>query len=174
MILADQHIRDMALYQGLISPYLAENQQPASYDVTLGDDPIVRWIVGPGTGEGVQVEQDLPYLLWPGEPVVLGITREYFRIPPNLLGLLSGKSTLARLGISVHETAGFIDPGFEGRIVLELSNNSPVPFLLEAGMKIGQVSFWEVKGDVEKPYGLAGNHYQGQNEVLVANREGLN
>lgn len=155
MNLADTEIHKLA-EKGLVEPYNPDLVQPASLEVTLGGEHVIVW------RGGEQAYRPLPYDLKPGEPVVLATTAETLRVPVTHTGQFAGKSTLGRLGISTHVTAGFIDPGFEGEITLELLNASPVPFRLEPGMKIGQITFQRVEGVVGRPYGTAGNHYQGQ------------
>ncbi len=94
----------------------------------------------------------------------LGSTWEYVKLDATLAARLEGKSSLGRLGILTHSTAGFIDPGFEGHITLELSNVSTLPVKLWPGMKIGQMCFFQLSSPAEHPYGSAGtgSHYQGQ------------
>ena len=94
----------------------------------------------------------------------LGSTWEYVKLDASIAARLEGKSSLGRLGILTHSTAGFIDPGFEGHITLELSNVSTLPVKLWPGMKIGQMCFFQLSSPAEHPYGSAttGSHYQGQ------------
>lgn len=111
------------------------------------------------------VEQDGedPFVLHPGE-FVLGSTFELFTLPDDLAGRLEGKSSLGRLGLLTHSTAGFIDPGFSGHITLELSNVANLPITLWPGMKIGQLCLFRLSSAAEYPYGSAqaGSKYQGQ------------
>lgn len=111
----------------------------------------------------VEVEGDEPFILHPGE-FVLGSTLEHFSIPDDLAGRLEGKSSLGRLGLVTHSTAGFIDPGFSGHITLELSNVANLPITLWPGMKIGQLCLFRLSSPSENPYGSAavGSKYQGQ------------
>jgi dCTP deaminase len=104
-----------------------------------------------------------PFVLHPGE-FVLGSTFEAVRLPDDLAGRLEGKSSLGRLGLLTHSTAGFIDPGFEGHITLELSNVANLPITLWPGMKIGQLCLFRLSSAAENPYGsaAAGSRYQGQ------------
>jgi dCTP deaminase len=104
-----------------------------------------------------------PFVLHPGE-FVLGSTFEAVRLPDDLAGRLEGKSSLGRLGLLTHSTAGFIDPGFEGHITLELSNVANLPITLWPGMKIGQLCLFRLSSSAEHPYGssAAGSRYQGQ------------
>ena len=111
----------------------------------------------------VATEVDTPFILHPGE-FVLGSTLEVVRLPDDLVARLEGKSSLGRLGLLIHSTAGFVDPGFEGHLTLELSNVANLPIAIYAGMKIGQISFYELSTPAESPYGTraAGSKYQGQ------------
>ena len=111
----------------------------------------------------VEVGDDEPFMLHPGE-FVLGSTLERVRRGVDVVARLEGKSSLGRLGLLIHSTAGFIDPGFEGHITLELSNVATLPIAIYPGMKIGQISFYELSTPAENPYGSAGagSKYQGQ------------
>jgi len=111
----------------------------------------------------VETDGDEPFVLHPGE-FVLGSTFESVRLPDDLAGRLEGKSSLGRLGLLTHSTAGFIDPGFTGHITLELSNVANLPITLWAGMKIGQLCLFRLTSSAEHPYGSAqaGSRYQGQ------------
>jgi len=106
---------------------------------------------------------DEPFVLHPGE-FVLGSTFEKVTLPDYLAGRLEGKSSLGRLGLLTHSTAGFIDPGFSGHITLELSNVANLPITLWPGMKIGQLCLFQLTSPAEHPYGStqAGSRYQGQ------------
>jgi dCTP deaminase len=106
---------------------------------------------------------DEPFVLHPGE-FVLGSTYEAVTLPDDLAGRLEGKSSLGRLGLLTHSTAGFIDPGFSGHITLELSNVANLPITLWPGMKIGQLCLFRLTSPAEHPYGSAqaGSRYQGQ------------
>jgi dCTP deaminase len=108
-------------------------------------------------------KDDEPFVLHPGE-FVLGSTFERVSLPDDLAGRLEGKSSLGRLGLLTHSTAGFIDPGFTGHITLELSNVANLPITLWPGMKIGQLCLFRLSSAAEHPYGSAeaGSRYQGQ------------
>lgn len=158
--MCDGHVRDvhgswrMATYEEkrppLIVPFKLEQLQPASYDLML--DHIMDF-------EGLVYQH---HILAPKE-FILGSTKEKVYIPSWLVARIEGKSSLARKGLMVH-TAGFIDPGFEGTLTLEITNHSGVPFNLEAGMKIAQLAFQELDTPALRPYGHPelGSHYQGQ------------
>ena len=113
--------------------------------------------------ELVEVDNGTPFVLHPGE-FVLGSTLERIRLPDDLVARLEGKSSLGRLGLLIHSTAGFIDPGWDGHVTLELSNVANLPITLYVGMKIGQLSFVQLTEPAENPYGAAllGSKYQGQ------------
>jgi dCTP deaminase len=113
--------------------------------------------------ELVDVEPKTRFILHPGE-FVLGSTRERIRLPDDIVSRVEGKSSLGRLGLLIHSTAGFIDPGWDGHITLELSNVNTIPITLYPGMRIGQLSFFALSSPAEHPYGSpeAGSSYQGQ------------
>ena len=111
----------------------------------------------------VEVASDEPFILHPGE-FVLGSTFEFVSLPDDIAARLEGKSSLGRLGLLTHSTAGFVDPGFQGHVTLELSNVATLPIKLWPGMKIGQLCFFQLSSASENPYGSAkyGSRYQGQ------------
>ena len=119
--------------------------------------------------ELVTVEGEEPFILHPGE-FVLGQTLERVSLPDDLVARLEGKSSLGRLGLLIHSTAGFVDAGFEGNLTLELSNVANLPITIYHGMPIGQISFMRMDGPVENPYGAraAGSKYQGQAEPTAS------
>ena len=111
----------------------------------------------------IEVDPDEPFILHPGE-FVLGSTYEQITLPDDIAARLEGKSSLGRLGLLTHSTAGFIDPGFSGHVTLELSNVATLPIKLWPGMKIGQVCYFRLTSPADNPYGSGsyGNRYQGQ------------
>jgi dCTP deaminase len=113
--------------------------------------------------ELVEVDGDQAFILHPGE-FVLGSTLERIKLPDDLVARLEGKSSLGRLGLLIHSTAGFIDPGWDGHVTLELSNVANLPITIYYGMKIGQLSFVQMTEPAETPYGAdkLGSKYQGQ------------
>jgi len=113
--------------------------------------------------ELVEIEPETPFILHPGE-FVLGSTLERIRLPDDLVARLEGKSSLGRLGLLIHSTAGFIDPGWDGHVTLELSNVANLPITIYVGMKIGQLSFMQLTEPSDRPYGSGGlgSKYQGQ------------
>ncbi len=102
--------------------------------------------------ELVEVREDDALILHPGE-FVLGVTTERIALPDDLVGRLEGKSSLGRLGLLIHSTAGFVDPGFDGHLTLELSNVANLPITVYPGMKIGQISFLRMTAPADAPYG---------------------
>jgi dCTP deaminase len=113
--------------------------------------------------ELVEVAEGESFMLHPGE-FVLGSTLERVAVPTDLVARVEGKSSLGRLGLVIHSTAGFIDAGFDGHVTLELANLANLPITLYPGMKIGQISFIKMTSPAEKPYGSGakGSKYQGQ------------
>ena len=111
----------------------------------------------------VEVDADESFVLHPGE-FVLGSTLEEVSLPDDVAARVEGKSSLGRLGLLTHATAGFVDPGFTGHVTLELSNVATLPIVLHPGMKIGQLCFFQLSSPAEHPYGsdVRGSHYQGQ------------
>lgn len=157
-----------------VSPYDPDMLQPASIDVRLDDRFLVFENHAYPFIDPAQEQADLTrevrvtrggehFVLHPGE-FVLASTYEEVRLGDDLAGRLEGKSSLGRLGLITHSTAGFIDPGFHGHITLELSNLTRVPLLLWPGMKIGQLAVFQMTSPAEHPYGSAvrGSRYQGQ------------
>src|SRR4051812_38524765 len=119
--------------------------------------------------EKVEIKGDEPFILPPGE-FVLGQTLEQVTLPDDLVARLEGKSSLGRLGLLIHSTAGFVDSGFSGNLTLELSNVANLPITIYHGMPIGQLSFMRMDAPVDRPYGSAetGSKYQGQTEPTAS------
>ena len=115
--------------------------------------------------ELVEIDDETPFILHPGE-FVLGSTLESVRLPDDLVARLEGKSSLGRLGLLIHSTAGYVDPGWKGNLTLELSNVANLPITIYHRMPIGQISFMRMDQAVERPYGSdeTGSKYQGQDE----------
>jgi dCTP deaminase len=133
---------------------LFDNHKYAFIDPAEQQDDLTRF---------VEVGPDEPFILHPGE-FVLGSTYEFVKLPDNVAARLEGKSSLGRLGLVTHSTAGFVDPGFNGHVTLELSNMATLPIKLWPGMKIGQLCFFQLSSPSETPYGSEKylNRYQGQ------------
>jgi dCTP deaminase len=174
VILSDRSIRE-ALESGRIGlePYIASNVQPSSVDICL--DRFFR-VFRNHTATVIDVkenQEDLTelveisdgdcFVLHPGE-FALGSTAERLTVGNDLVARIEGKSSLGRLGLLIHSTAGFIDPGFDGHITLELSNVANLPITLYPGMRIGQISFLAMTTAADHPYGSGalGSKYQGQ------------
>ena len=119
--------------------------------------------------ELVEIGEDEAFILHPGE-FVLGSTLERVQIPDDLVARLEGKSSLGRLGLLIHSTAGFVDAGWNGHLTLELSNVANLPITLYPGMKIGQLSFMQMDAPAERPYGhpALGSKYQGQSGPIAS------
>ena len=170
-MLNDITIEQCVEYQDLIIPYTEKQLNPNSYDVTL-QDTIITFAKdtkdcyadgGDHTLHGIHtkpVRIDGHYMLQPGQ-FVLGATVEKISLPDNMMARFDGKSSLGRLGLCTHVTAGFIDAGFIGTITVELKNENSFPIMLKTGMRIGQVSFEYLNDAAKKPYGMVG-HYQNQ------------
>lgn len=185
MLLSDRDIK-AELDSGRIGlqPYDSQLLQPSSIDVRL--DRYFRLFdnhkypfIDPAEDQPelthlIEAERDEPFILHPGE-FVLGSTFELVTLPDDVAARLEGKSSLGRLGLLTHSTAGFIDPGFSGHVTLELSNVATLPIKLWPGMKIGQLCFFRLSSPAEKPYGSSeyGSRYQGQRGP-TASRSHLN
>ena len=175
MLLSDKDIRaEIAAERVVLDPWDPQMVQPSSVDVRLdkyfrlfdnhkypyidpaSEQPDLTRLVEVGPEEEV-------FVLHPGE-FVLGSTLETVTLPDDLAARVEGKSSLGRLGLLTHATAGFVDPGFSGHVTLELSNVATLPIMLYPGMKIGQLCFFRLSSPAESPYGSAGygSHYQGQ------------
>ena len=176
MVLSDRTIKEeIARNRIEIDPLDERSIQPASVDLHLGSKfrlfrhteyayVDVREEV-PDLTELVEIEADKPFILHPGEFVLAG-TLETVSLPDDIVARIDGRSSLGRLGLLIHSTAGFVDPGWRGRLTLELSNVSNLPITLYYGMKIGQISFYRMTSAAENPYGSEGlgSKYQGQTE----------
>ncbi len=174
MILSDRTIREqVAAGRIVLEPYDPACVQPSSVDIKL--DHLFRVFRNHTAGvidvkrdmrdltELVEVAADGVFMLHPGE-FVLGSTLERVGVPNDLVARIEGKSSLGRLGLLIHSTAGFIDAGFDGHVTLELANVANLPITLYPGMKIGQISFLTMTTPAENPYGsgVNGSKYQGQ------------
>ncbi|HET6241701.1 MAG TPA: dCTP deaminase [Arthrobacter sp.] len=185
MLISDRDIRTEIDSQRIVlEPFDPDMVQPSSVDVRIDkffrlfdnhkyahidpaeEQPELTRLVEVNTGE--------PFILHPGE-FVLGSTYETVTLPDDIAARLEGKSSLGRLGLLTHSTAGFIDPGFSGHVTLELSNMATLPIKLWPGMKIGQLCFFRLTSAAEHPYGSGkyGNRYQGQRGP-TASRSHLN
>jgi dCTP deaminase len=159
-----------------IDPWDSALLQPASVDLRLGDSFRVFHnhrhsaidLRDPPTNltEQVSVGEDGPFIIHPGE-FCLGRTLEHVELPDDIVARIEGKSSLGRLGLIVHATAGFCDPGWKGTLTLELNNLTRLPIKLYPGLPIAQLSFMTLDAPALRPYGHAGlgSHYQGQVEA---------
>ncbi|WP_322796361.1 dCTP deaminase [Tepidiforma sp.] len=174
MVLSDRTIRrEIAAGNIEIDPLGEDAIQPASVDLRLGRqfrvfrNSKVPFIdvkrEYPDLTELVTIGDDEPFILHPGE-FALAVTYERVKLPDFIVGRLEGKSSLGRLGLLVHSTAGYVDPGWNGALTLELSNVANLPIALYYRMKVSQISFLRLTEPAEFPYGSkeAGSKYQGQ------------
>jgi dCTP deaminase len=174
VLLSDKDIRtEIDTGRVRIEPFDPSMIQPSSIDVRLDRyfrvfenhryphiDPAVEQ---PDLTRVIEPAGDEPFILHPGE-FVLASTYEVVTLPDDVASRLEGKSSLGRLGLLTHSTAGFIDPGFSGHVTLELSNVATLPIKLWPGMKIGQLCMFRLTSPAERPYGTSGvgSRYQGQ------------
>lgn len=174
MILSDRTIREQLDAGRIVIDPLGDNAiQPSSVDLRI--DRYFRVFRNHTLGiidvkenledltELVEIDDDQAFILHPGE-FVLGTTLERVVIPDDLVARLEGKSSLGRLGLLIHSTAGFVDAGWNGQLTLELSNVANLPITLYAGMRIGQISFQQMTTAADNPYGSSalGSKYQNQ------------
>jgi dCTP deaminase len=166
-----------------VDPWDDAMVQPASIDLRLGSSFRVFHnfrvecidLADPPTNltEHVEIADDEGFVIHPGE-FVLGRTEEFVELPDDLVARIEGKSSLGRLGLIVHATAGFVDPGFRGTLTLEITNLTRVPIKLWAGKPIAQLSFMTLDEAAERPYGHPdlGSHYHGQVDATESRYEG--
>ena len=174
MLLSDRDIlKELEAGQVSLEPFDASMVQPSSVDVRL--DRFFRTFENhryphidpaedqPDLTRAVEPEGEEPFILHPGE-FVLGSTYEVVSLPDDIAARVEGKSSLGRLGLLTHATAGFVDPGFSGHVTLELANVATLPIKLYPGMKIGQFCFFRLSSPSQHPYGSEkyGSRYQGQ------------
>jgi dCTP deaminase len=166
-----------------VEPFDDSMVQPASVDLRLGTSFRVFHnhritaidLADPPRNltEHVEVDEDESFVIHPGE-FVLGRTQEHVELPDDIVARIEGKSSLGRLGLIVHATAGFVDPGFKGTLTLEITNLTRVPIILWPGKPIAQLSFMTLDRPAERPYGHPdlGSHYHGQVEATESRYEG--
>jgi dCTP deaminase len=174
-LVAEGHVR--------IEPWDDTMVQPASIDLRLGTSFRVFHnhrltaidLADPPRNltELVEVQDDESFVIHPGE-FVLGRTEEHVELPDDIVARIEGKSSLGRLGLIVHATAGFVDPGFKGTLTLEITNLTRVPIILWPGKPIAQLSFMALDQPAERPYGHPelGSHYHGQTDATESRYEG--
>lgn len=179
-VLSDRDIRaELESGRVVVRPYSPSDLQPSSVDLHLDRSfrvfrnnryPYIDVRAPqPDLTELLHVDDEEPFILHPGE-FVLGQTLEWVELPNDLVSRLEGKSSLGRLGLLIHSTAGYVDPGWKGNLTLELSNVANLPIALYYRMKIGQISFFRMSSPVERPYGSPelGSKYQGQSEPTAS------
>jgi dCTP deaminase len=183
-VLSDGTIRRLVAAGRIkVEPWDPDMVQPASIDLNLGPSfrvfhnfrvPAID-LADPPTNltEHVELGDGESFVIHPGE-FVLGRTAEYVEIPDDIVARIEGKSSLGRLGLIVHATAGFVDPGFNGTLTLEITNLTRVPIILWPGKPIAQLSFMTLDAPAERPYGHPdlGSHYHGQVEATESRYEG--
>jgi dCTP deaminase len=180
VVLSDRDIRaEIEAGRIVIDPFIPDAVQPSSVDLHLDRRfrvfrnsryPFIDVRADqPDMTELVEIAGDEPFILHPGE-FVLGSTFERVGVPNDLVARLEGKSSLGRLGLLIHSTAGYVDPGWEGNLTLELSNVANLPITLYDGMKIGQISFQRLSSPAEVAYGEAsiGSKYRGQRDPTAS------
>jgi dCTP deaminase len=181
MVLSDRTIKEeISRGRIIIEPLSTDCIQPASVDLHLDNKLLVFKSERYPTyidvrrnldqlNELVELEEDTPFFLNPGE-FVLASTLESITLPDDVVGRLEGKSSLGRIGLLIHSTAGYVDPGWQGHLTLELSNVAKLPITLYYRMKIGQISFLRLTSPVDRPYGAdeLGSKYQGQTEPTAS------
>ena len=163
MILSD---RDILKNNRMIEPFQLKNLQPASVDLRLSRE--LKTL----NNKIIDLNKE-NYSLKPNE-FILGSTIELVKIPSNIVGIVDGKSSLARLGLSIHQTAGYIDSGFIGNITLELKNESDRNIILEKGMLICQIRFQKLSSPCIRPYGSIdlNSHYQNSKGTVLSKYNG--
>jgi dCTP deaminase len=183
-VLSDGTIRRLVAEGALrIDPWDPDMVQPASVDLRLGGSfrvfhnfrvPAID-LADPPTNltEHIEVPEGEQFVIHPGE-FCLGATREWVELPDDIVARIEGKSSLGRLGLIVHATAGFVDPGWKGTLTLEITNLTRVPIILWPGKPIAQLSFMTLDKPAERPYGHPelGSHYAGQRAATESRYEG--
>lgn len=179
-ILSDKSIKELG--DILVRPFKATNVQPSSYELHLDGEINREVIVPPEDGKTPrpvrrgekpwQVFHGDSFVINPGE-FILGVTKERVNVLPNMVGQVWGKSSWGRMGLMIHVTAGWVDAGFAGQIVLEIVNLSHQPIELRAGDAIAQIAFARMDSEAQYPYGHKelNSHYQNQQGVVPARAE---
>ena len=183
-VLSDGTIRRLvAEGRVVIDPWDPDMVQPASVDLRLGDSfRVFHNHLAPAIDldrppehltELIMIRPDESFVIHPGE-FVLGATLERVILPDDVVARIEGKSSLGRLGLIVHATAGFVDPGFAGTLTLEITNLTRIPIILWPGKPIAQLSFMALDRPAERPYGHPdlGSHYHGQVAATESRYEG--
>jgi dCTP deaminase len=172
MILSDRDLKQRIGKDIIVEPMKADQIGPSSIDLSLGNKwrvfkQLTKTHIDPSkdkdTDEFTEVLTANEFVIHPGE-FVLGTTREFIKVPHDLVGRLEGRSSWGRLGIVIHSTAGFVNPGFNGTLTLEMTNLGKMPVLLKAGTRICQIIFEKLNSPVETPYDKRkSSKYAGQN-----------
>lgn len=184
MILSDRDIRQQLELGNLeLLPKVEDRQiQPASVDLRLGEDfkrfQLCRGVLDVRDQDSIseksysqKIPEGAPVQVCPGE-FLLSVTREKVKLPPDLVGRVEGRSSVGRIGLAVHVTAGYIDPGFNGQITLELANLNRYPIRLYVGMRIAQIVFERTTTPAARPYGSEGLGSKYQNQEIRESRIG--
>lgn len=180
MVLSDKTIKEY-LNNGkiLIDPIDQSDIQPASVDLHIDKGILIFKNSAepcidlrkelPNLTENIEIKKGDPFMLHPGE-FVLASTIERVKLSDNVVGRLEGKSSLGRVGLLIHSTAGYVDPGWDGQLTLELTNVAKLPITLYYGMRIGQISFLDLSTSAENPYGSSklSSRYQGQKDATAS------
>ena len=180
MVLSDKTIKE---YLGngkiLIDPIDQNDIQPASVDLHIDKGILIFKNSAepcidlrkelPNLTESIEIKKGEPFMLHPGE-FVLASTIERVKLSDNVVGRLEGKSSLGRVGLLIHSTGGYVDPGWDGQLTLELTNVAKLPITLYYGMRIGQISFLDLSTSAENPYGSSklSSRYQGQKDATAS------
>ena len=172
MILADKQIKQKIKNKQLkiTPPPTPEQYQPSSLDLRLSNE---YWqmitqeqVIDPYQNEPKYNIINANSIVLPPNAFILAVTKETIGLPNDICARLEGRSSIGRLGLQIHITAGFIDAGFEGKIVLEIKNVSPNSIMLHENMRVAQLVFGELSEPCMYPYGACGNKYQGQDGVV--------
>mgnify|MGYP006099086621 FL=1 len=180
MVLSDKTIKEY-LQNGkiIVDPLDEKDIQPASVDLHIDKgilifknsvEPFIDLRKElPKLTEKIEIKKDEPFMLHPGE-FVLASTIERIKLGTDVVGRLEGKSSLGRVGLLIHSTAGYVDPGWDGQLTLELTNVAKLPITLYYGMRIGQISFLDLSTKADNPYGSAklSSRYQGQTDPTAS------
>jgi dCTP deaminase len=179
MVLSDRDICDRIQNGGLvIEPFERACVEPASVDLHLGtefrralDEQEQLSLSNSGSEcDGINWEYNEHSIVVAPDDFVLATTRETVSIPDDIVARVTGRSSLGRLGISIHQTAGYIDPGFEGQITLEIGNCGPAPIELSSGDRVCQISFTMLSSSAEQPYDFD-KSYQGQDGAVPSSMQ---
>jgi dCTP deaminase len=185
MILSDRDLKERVGKDIIVRPMEPDQIGPSSIDLSLGNKwrifkQLTKTHIDPSkdkdTDEFTEVVTADEFVIHPGE-FVLGTTKEFIQVPVDLVGRLEGRSSWGRLGIVIHSTAGFVNPGFNGTLTLEMTNLGKMPVLLKSGMRICQIIFEKLNSPVETPYDkresskYAGQNGPGASKIFTENKK---